>query len=166
MEENKKIIKLSDNRVLRLDIYTSKGEATGEFLEFDLEDVEYPLKVNQAHKEHVKNFEILKADLRVLEKKEDKKGKYILSWKDEETIRIYREFFQREMKAIDLIIGEGGCKKLLNGRKPYVTMFNEISDILKEQVEPYLKENSKNINDYIEDIKKKYKNTDGDVLEV
>ena len=45
-------------------------------------------------------------------------------------------------------------------------MFNEISDILKEQVEPYLKENSKNINDYIEDIKKKYKNTDGDVLEV
>lgn len=158
---DKKII-LGKDRILRLEIFTSKNESTGNFLEFDLEDIEYPLRVNQAQKEHIKNMNGLKIQLANLEKQQDKKGKYILSWKDEETIKIYREFYQREMKAIDLMIGEGGCAKLLNGRKPYVTMFNEIVKILKDQVEPYLRTNSKDITDY---IKEKYGKQDSDVLE-
>lgn len=162
VKQEKNIIKLGENRILKLEIYTSDNKLTNEYLEFDLEDIEYPLRVNQAQKEHIKNMNGLKIQLANLDKQQDKKGKYIMSWKDEETIKIYREFFEREMKVIDLIIGEGGCKKLLNGRKPYVTMFNEITKILKEQVEPQLKINSQDITSY---IKEKYGNKDSDVLE-
>ena len=34
------------------------------------------------------------------------------------------------MHALDLFLGEGGTKKLLNGRNPYYSMYNEFSEIL------------------------------------
>ena len=65
------------------------------------------------------------------------------------------------MKALDLFLGEGGTEKLLNGRKPYYSMYEDISEIL-EPVLPLIKERTIDITDK---IKQKYSNIDKDVIE-
>ena len=66
------------------------------------------------------------------------------------------------MDALDLFLGEGGTKKLLNGRKPYYSMYDDISEIL-EPILPKLKLSADSI---VKKIKEKYSNTkENDVLE-
>lgn len=144
-EEN--FIQLKKDSILRITIKDSDGNYTGEHLEFDLEDIELPLKLNQCDAKHKKNIADLQAQFVIIDKKEDKKGKFILSWKEEEKLKALKEFYKREMKAMDLFLGKDGCKKLLNGRAPYYTMYNDFGEIL-EPILPKLQLRS-------EDIKKK-----------
>jgi len=58
------------------------------------------------------------------------------------------------MEALDLFLGEGGTKKLLNGRKPYYEMYDDINDIL----EPILPKLQKTAEDIEDRIKQKYSN--------
>lgn len=154
-------IQLKKDNILRFGIRTADGEDTGEFLEFDMEDVELPLRINEADILHKKNMQDLKMKLAILDKKQDKKGKYILSWKEEEKIKIVKEFYDKEMKALDLFLGENGTKKLLNGRNPYLTMYDDIAEYI-EPIMPKLKANS---DDIVNSIRKKYKTEKSDVIE-
>lgn len=154
-------IQLKKDNILRFGIRTTDGEDTGEFLEFDMEDVELPLRINEADILHKKNMQDLKMKLAILDKKQDKKGKYILSWKEEEKIKIVKEFYDKEMKALDLFLGENGTKKLLNGRNPYLTMYDDIAEYI-EPIMPKLKANSEDI---VNSIRKKYKTEQSDVIE-
>lgn len=95
------------------------------YLEFDTEDIELPLRLNQCEAEHRKNLEYLKMQSIIIDKKNDKTGKYLLTSNQEQKIKLIKEFYTREMKALDLFLGQGGCKKLLNGRKPYWNMFDD-----------------------------------------
>ena len=153
-------IQLKKSNVLKFGIRTEDGTDTGEWLEFDLEDIELPLKINESDKMHQANVQDLKTKLFILEKKQDKKGKYILSWKEEEKIKLYKEFFIKEEKALDLFIGEGGTKKLLCGRPPYITMYGDIAELLKP-VMPKIKQTAQDIT---EKIKGKYSTKSGDVI--
>ena len=154
-------IQLKKDNILRIGIRNAEGKETGEHLEFDLEDIELPLRLNECEAKHRKNLENLRNQFIVIEKKEDKKGKFMLSWREEEKIKALQEFYKREMEALDLFLGKNGTKKLLNGRKPYYSMYEDISEIL-EPIKPKLKTNA---NDIINKIKNKYNNKENDVLE-
>lgn len=162
VKQEEKFIQLGKDNILRLKIRTYEGKETGEVIEIDTEDIEYPLRISESQKLHEKNLRGLQNKLKFIEQQPDKKGKFVLSWKDEEEYKAYAEFYRREMEAIDLIIGEGATKKLLNGRKPYLSMYKEISEILKNQIYPYLKVNMTEISNKIKEI---YSTDKSDVIE-
>ena len=145
-------IQLKKDNILRIGIKDTEGNDTGEHLEFDMEDIELPLRINQCEFQHRKNLQYLKTEFAIIEKKEDKKGKFILSWKEEEKIKIFQEFYKREMEALDLFLGKNGTKKILNGRNPYYSMYDDIGEIL----EPILPKLKLRTDDIISKIKNKY----------
>lgn len=149
-------IQLKKDNILRIGIKDSKGNDTGEYLEFDLEDIELPLRLNECEARHRKNLESLRNQFVIIDKKEDKKGKFVLSWKEEEKLKAVQEFYKREMQALDLFLGEGGTKKLLNGRKPYYSMYEDISEMLA----PILPKLKLRADDIADKIKAKYSNVD------
>lgn len=162
MTEKENFIQIKKSNIVKIGIKDENGVDTGEHLEFDMESVDLPLRLNQCEAQHRKNLEILRGQFLVIDKKEDKKGKFILSWKEEEKLKVLQEFYKREMEALDLFLGEGGTKKLLNGRKPYYSMYDDISETL-EPILPKLKLSADSI---VEKIKEKYSNTkENDVLE-
>lgn len=155
-------IQIKKSNIIKIGIKDENGVDTGEHLEFDMESIDLPLRLNQCDAQHRKNLETLRGQFLVIDKKEDKKGKFILSWKEEEKLKVLQEFYKREMDALDLFLGEGGTKKLLNGRKPYYSMYDDISEML-EPILPKLKLSADSI---VEKIKEKYSNTkENDVLE-
>ena len=60
-----------------------------------------------------------------------------------------------------MFLGKGGTAKLLNGRKPYYSMYEDISEMLK----PILPLLQKSTDDIINKVKEKYANVKEDVLE-
>lgn len=128
-EEN--VIKLKKDSILRFEIEDSEGNKTGEHLEFDMEDIELPLKINQCDMLHKKNVQYVKNQFIIIDKRQDVKGKYILSKNEEDKIKILKEFYDKEIEALDLFLGKGGTKKILNGRNPYYTMYDDIAEIIE-----------------------------------
>lgn len=155
-------IQLKKDNILRIGIKDTEGNDTGEHLEFDLEDIELPLRLNQCEAQHRKNLEFLKNQFVIIDKKEDKKGKFILTWKEEEKLKVLQEFYKKELEALDLFLGQGGTCKLLGGRRPYYSMYDDISKILK----PILPKIKSTADDIAEKIKNKYSNKEeNDVLQ-
>ena len=148
-------IQLKKDNVLKIGIKDSDGKDTGNFLEFDLEDIELGLKLNQCQKKHNENIQNVKRQFIIIDKKEDKKGKQLLSWKEEEKIKVLKQFYKDEADALDLFLGKNGTSKLLNGRKPYWTMYDDINEMLK----PILPKLKLSMDGVVEKIKKKYKET-------
>ena len=156
-------IQLKKDNILRIGIKDIEGNDTGEHLEFDMEDIELPLRLNECEAKHRKNLEFLKMQFVIIDKKEDKKGKFILTWKEEEKLKVLQEFYKREMEALDLFLGKNGTNKLLNGRKPYYSMYEDINDMLV----PILPKLKLKADDIANKIKEKYSNkaTEKNVLE-
>ena len=154
MTEKENFIQLKKDSILRIGIKDSEGNDTGEHLEFDMEDINLALRLNECDEKHRKNLEFLRNQFVIIDKKEDKKGKKILSWKEEEKLKVLQEFYKREMEALDLFLGENGTKKLLNGRNPYYSMYEDINDMLK----PILPKLKLRADDIAKKIKDKYSN--------
>lgn len=146
-------IKLKKSNILKIGIKDADGKDTGEHLEFDLEDIDLPFRLNDCEKQHNENLQELKRKFIIIDKKQDVKGKNIMSANEEAKLKAMQEFYRKEEQALDLFLGENGTKKLLNGRKPYYTMYDDISEIL-EPILPKLTANAKSIEDK---IKAKYK---------
>lgn len=161
MTDMENFIQLKKTSIFKVKIKDENGVDTGDFLEFDLEDIEMPLKLNECEVKHRKNLEYLKMQFSIINKKEDKKGKFLLSWKEEEQQKVLKEFCVREMEALDLILGKDGCKKLLHGRNPYYSMYDDINELLTP-IMPKLKIHSEDIKNK---IVSKYKNKEKGVLE-
>lgn len=156
-------IQLKKENVIKIGIRDDQGNDTGEFLEFDMDDIELPLRINRCEMEHKKNVNYVKMQFQAIDKKEDKSGKYLLSKNEEEKIMVLKEFYEKEMKVLDLWLGEGGTKKLLNGRKPYYEMFDDIYESLKP-VFPLLEKTMTNINDKVRE-KYNIEKAKGNILE-
>lgn len=146
-------IKLEKDDVLRLGIKTSDDKDTGEFLEFDLTDIELPLRYQELLEKDKKSKEYLKNDFLMIDKRQDVKGKKLLSKNEEDKIKAIAEFFKRETEIYNMFLGENGVQKLLNGRKLGWTSLQEIDEIISKQIVPYLDLNMKSIQDK---IKEKY----------
>lgn len=154
VKQNEEFIQLKKDNILRIGIKDAEGNDTKQFLEFDMEDIELPLRLSQCEEEHRKNVQYVKMQFQIIEKKEDKKGKKLLSFKEEEKLKVLKEFYDREMQALDLFLGKDGTKKLLNGRNPYFTMYDDIG----EMIQPILPKLKIRAEDITSKIKEKYSN--------
>lgn len=146
-------IQLKKDNVLRLGIKTADGEDTGEVLEFDLEDIELPLKYQDLLEQEKKNRQNLKNNLLIIERRQDVKGKKLMSKNEEDKIKAINEFYKKEEEVLNGFLGERGVEKLLGGRKLGWTSLDEIDEIISTQIAPHLKTNMESISDK---IKKKY----------
>ena len=165
MTEN--FIQLNKSDVLRLGIRTEDGKDTGEYLEFDLEDIELPLRYQELIEKDKKNKEYLRNQMLIIDKREDVKGKKLLSKNEEDKIRALNDFFIKEIEVYNMFLGPRGVEKLLNGRKFTWTTLQEIDEIIEKQIAPHLETNMKSITDK---VKEKYgqavnRNNDIEVVE-
>ena len=147
------IIKLNKDSLLRLGIETSEGIKTGEYLEFDLQDIELPLKYQELIEKDKRNKENLRNQMLIIDKRQDVKGKKLLSKNEEDKIKALNEFFKKEVEVYNMFLGENGVEKLLNGRKLGWTTLQEIDEIIEKQITPYIDMNMKSIT---EKVKEKY----------
>lgn len=130
------------------------------FIEFDLGDIELPLKYNKCINQIEQARKNLKAQFIIIDKKQDHKGKQLLSSNELEKVKATKQFYKDVEIAMDLFLGQGGTKKFLNGRNPYWEMWDDIDEMLK----PYYPKMKLTINDMTDRIKEKYKVTESDVL--
>ena len=159
-------IQLNKSDVLRLGIRTEDGKETGEYLEFDLGDIEIPLRYQELIEKDKKNTENLRNQMLIIEKRQDVKGKKLLSKNEEDKIKALNEFFIKEIEVYNMFLGARGVEKLLNGRKFTWTTLQEIDEIIEKQITPHLDVNMKNITDK---VKQKYSeaiNKDVEKIEV
>lgn len=133
-------IQLKKDNILRLGIKDSDGKDTGEVLEFDLEDPQILINLNELVEKDKKLWQNTRNQLMIIKKRPDKKGKKLLSHNQEEEINLIKNFFIEEEKIYDLFLGNGGVKKLLNKRSFNFTTLNEIRNIILNQIKPYLKD--------------------------
>lgn len=146
-------IQLKNDEVLRLKIKTSDGEYTGEELVFDLEDIELPLKYQELLEKDKKNREAIKNMMIIIDKRQDVKGKKLLSKNEEDKLKAISDFFKKEVEVYNMFLGERGVEKLLNGRKIGWTTLTEIDEIIDKQIRPYIRMDMKRITDK---VKEKY----------
>ena len=149
-------IQLEEKNVLRFRVKKANGEDTDLIIKIDLQDIELPLRISKMEEIHRKNVSLLRQKSKTLEKQEDKTGNKLLSWKQEESIKLLREFYDNDMKALDMFIGQGMTKQILKAidRYPYYDMFD---DIVKS-LEPVMEKINAEADSMFEDIKKKYGN--------
>lgn len=131
-------IQLKDKDLLRLEIKTSDGKSTGNFLEFDLEDVGLMLRFQELVEKDKKNKINLQNQLMLIEKRQDVKGKKLLSKNAEDKIRALNEFYNKEKEVYNMFLGENGVEKLLNGRALTWESFADIDEIIEKQILPHI----------------------------
>lgn len=161
----------SDNEILLKDsesdlvlkIRDSKGNDTGEYLRFNLQDIELPIRWQNLIEEDKKNRAYLQNQFTIIDKKQDHKGKKLLSANEEAKIKALQEFYKKEIQIYNMFLGERGVEKLLNGREISWNTLEEIDEIINESILPLLKINADNIK---KNIMNKYSNTKrADVIE-
>ena len=146
-------IQLNKSNVLKLGIKTADGKETGEYLEFDFEDLELPLRYQNLLEKDKKNKEWAKNQIRIIEKRQDVKGKKLFSKNQEDEIKFINEFFKKEVEIYNMFLGENGVQKLLNGRKLGWTTLDEIDELIEKYIIPHLEISQENIE---KKIKEKY----------
>ena len=164
---NMDYIKLKEKKdIYRLGIIDENGNIVKDnngnevYLEFDMGDIELPLKYNKCINLINQARQNLKAQFIIIDKRKDHKGKKLLSSNEEAKAKAIKQFYIEMEKAMDLFLGEGGTKKYLNGKTPYWEMWDDISEVL----EPHLNKMKLTVTDMTNRIKEKYKVTESDVL--
>lgn len=133
-----KFIQLEKSDELVLKIRTSDGTPTGESIVIDLEDIELPLKYQSLIIEDKKNKKWLRDEMIIIDKRQDVKGKNLLSKNEEDKIKALNDFFNKEVEIYNMFLGENGVQKLLNGRKLGWTSLKGIDKLIEKQILPYL----------------------------
>lgn len=137
----------------RFGIRAEDGTDTGEYIEIDVEDLDLPLKANDCQAKHIENYNNLNKKIEEAKNlSNEKTDNDVLSKKERAILEAFKEFYEAEEKSIDELLGEGATRKLLGGRRPYLTMHDDINEYL-EQIIPVLKNTQENV---ISRIKNKY----------
>ena len=155
-------IRLNEDNILKLEIEDKNGVKTGESLVFDLEDIELPLIYQEILEKLKKNENYLRNQFNIIEKKQDHKGKKLMSANEEEKIRALNKFYKDQTEAYNMFLGENGVQKLLNGRKLGWTTLREIDEIIEKQILPHLDLTMDNITNK---IKNKYSKKEDNIIE-
>lgn len=158
-------IQLNSSNTLKLGIKDNEGNDTGEILEFDLEDIELPLRYQEMIEEDKKNRQYLANQIKIIDKKQDHKGKKLLSANEEAKVKALNEFYRKETKVYEMFLGDGAIKKILNGRKLNLSIFDECDDIIEKQIMPVYKPYAENLEKNIKNrITEKYSKKEGEVI--
>ena len=126
----------------------------GNGLEFELEDTELLLRYYDLIEKDKKNRQWFNNQLIIIKKKEDHRGKKVLSSNEYDILKAYNDFYKKEKEVFDMFLGQGGVDKLLNGRRLGWTTFNEITKIIKEQIAPKLDITMDKVTDKIKNLYK------------
>lgn len=164
---------LKRDNIYRVFIYTEEikddkgnilveSKPTGEYLEFDLEDIELPLRYQELLIKAKKSREKIKNQFTIIEKKQDHKGKKLMSSNEEAKIKALNEFYREQVEIYNMFLGENGVQKLLNGRKLRWTTLKEIDELIEKQITPKLDITMKSITNK---IKGKYSDKKENILE-
>lgn len=148
-------IGLKNENILKLEVVDEKGNSTGEYLEFDLEDIDLPFKYQEMLERLKKSRQNLKNQFIIIEKKQDHKGKKLMSSNEEEKLRALNKFYNEQVEIYNIFLGENGVQKLLNGRKLRWTTLSEIDELIEKQIAPQL---NVTMDDITKKIKSKYSN--------
>ena len=141
------IIQLKKNEdILKLKIQDEDGNDTGNCLVFDLEDIELPIRYQTIIEEDTKNRENLQRQFVIIDKKQDHKGKKMLSSNEEAKIKAMQEFYKKEIEIYNMFLGENGVEKLLNGRQISWSTLAEIDEIIQDCILPKLEISANKIN--------------------
>lgn len=162
--DNNSIQLKRSKEVLRLRIKDENGNDTGNYLEFNLGDLDYLLILQDMMEADKKNREYLKNQYAIIDKKQDHKGKKLFSANEEAKIKAMNDFYKKEAEIYDMFLGKDGVKKLLNGRKLTPGTLDEIDEIIEKGILPQLQIKAEDIKT---NIMKKYGNQDkrSDVIE-
>lgn len=156
-------IGLKNENILKLEIVNEIGESTGNYLEFDLEDIALPFKYQEIIERLKKSRQNLKNQFTIIEKKQDHKGKKLLSFNEEAKLKALTKFYKEQEEIYNIFLGKDGVKKLLNGRNLRWTTLSEIDELIEKQIAPQL---NVTMDDITKKIKSKYSNKKEDnVLE-
>ena len=154
-------VQIKRNNIVKIGLQTEDGKDTGNYWEFDVEDIEWKLRCNELIEQNKKNMQYFENEIKLIEKREDHKGKKALSKNEEDIAKAWNKFYHEQIKVYNMFLGENGVEKYLNGRKPYITMFLDINEAI-ESILPIIEEKSKAIPDI---IKQKYGKKADDVIE-
>ena len=157
-------IQLKQDNLLKIGIKNAEGEDTGEIITIDLEDIKLPLRCQESEKMIKDNNKWLQAQRIMIEKRPDKKGKKLLSANEEALLKLVNEYYEKQTKAYELVLGEGAIKKILCGREMYITFFSDLEEQMKK-LRPKLNQNVVDIKEKIKSITEKYGQKDSDVME-
>ena len=157
-------IQLKQDNLFKIGIKNAEGEDTGEIITIDLEDIKLPLKCQESEKMIKDNNRWLQAQRIMIEKRPDKKGKKLLSANEEALLKLVNEYYEKQTKAYELVLGEGAIKKILCGREMYITFFSDLEEQMKK-LKPKLNQNAVDIKEKIKSITEKYGKKDSDVME-
>lgn len=164
---NMEYIKLKNQKdILKLGFQDENGNIIKDeknrevYIQFDLGDIDLPLKYNKCVNLIEQSRNNLKTQMIIINKKENHKGKQLLSSNEVLKVKAFKQFYKDMENAMDLFLGEGGTKKFLNGRNPYFEMWDDIS----EAIEPYMDKMKLTVDDMEKRIKEKYKMVDSDVI--
>jgi hypothetical protein len=154
----------NDGDILELKIVDEKGHETGESLVFNLEDIELPIKYQQIIEDDKKARLDLKNQFIIIDKKQDHKGKKLLSANEEAKIKALQEFYKKEVQIYNMFLGERGVEKLLNGRELSWSTLDYIDELINKYIMPKIKVSAESIKNK---IMKKYSNVKerNDVIE-
>lgn len=157
-------IQLKQDNLLKIGIKNAEGKDTGEIITIDLEDIKLPLRCQESEKMIKDNNRWLQAQRIMIEKRPDKKGKKLLSANEEALLKLVNEYYEKQTKAYELVLGEGSIKKILCGREMYITFFSDLEEQMKK-LRPKLNQNAVDIKEKIKSITEKYGKKDSDVME-
>ena len=157
-------IQLKQDNLFKIGIKNAEGEDTGEIITIDLEDIKLPLRCQESEKMIKDNNRWLQAQRIMIEKRPDKKGKKLLSANEEALLKLVNEYYEKQTKAYELVLGEGAIKKILCGREMYITFFSDLEEQMKK-LRPKLNQNVVDIKEKIKSITEKYGQKDSDVME-
>lgn len=157
-------IQLKQDNLFKIGIKNAEGEDTGEIITIDLEDIKLPLRCQESEKMIKDNNKWLQAQRIMIEKRPDKKGKKLLSANEEALLKLVNEYYEKQTKAYELILGEGAIKKILCGREMYITFFSDLEEQMKK-LRPKLNQNAVDLKEKIKSITEKYGQKDSDVME-
>ena len=157
-------IQLKQDNLFKIGIKNAEGKDTGEIITIDLEDIKLPLRCQESEKMIKDNNKWLQAQRIMIEKRPDKKGKKLLSANEEALLKLVNEYYEKQTKAYELVLGEGAIKKILCGREMYITFFSDLEEKMKK-LRPKLNQNAVDLKEKIKSITEKYGKKDSDVME-
>lgn len=147
-----KYIQLEKDDIFRIGIKDCDGKDTGDILEFDLSDIELPLRYQEMVEKDKKNRIEMQNKLQILSKKEDVKSDKMFTKNEEEVLHLVKDFFDKEKEVYNMFLGENGVEKLLQGRKLGWTTLNEIDNIIDKYIIPNLDINFEKVTDKIKKV--------------
>lgn len=146
----KNTIKLDEDETLQFEITDSKGNPTGEYLEFNMDDISLPLKYRDVMMKDKANRDWYKKELIIINKRQDSQEKGDPLTKNQiDILKTNEEFFKKEADIYNIFLGENGVQKLLNGRPLGWESLEKIGKLITEQIVPTLDKHTKSMEDMI-----------------